>query len=117
MVKMLIKRGEIYLADLKPIKGSEQGGIRPVLVIQNDISNQHSPVIIIAAITSKIFNKEFPTNVFITKKESKLNKDSTILLNQIRTIDKVRIIKRISALNNFTMNRVDLAIKTSLDLQ
>jgi len=114
---MLIKRGEIYLADLKPIKGSEQGGIRPVLVIQNDISNQHSPVIIIAAITSKIFNKEFPTNVFITKKESKLNKDSTILLNQIRTIDKVRIIKRISALNNFTMNRVDLAIKTSLDLQ
>ena len=70
------RRGEIYLANLEPIKGSEQGGIRPVLVIQNDISNQNSPVTIIAAITSKVFNKEFPTNVFITKKESKLNKDS-----------------------------------------
>jgi len=111
------RRGEIYLANLEPIKGSEQGGIRPVLVIQNDISNQNSPVTIIAAITSKVFNKEFPTNVFITKKESKLNKDSTILLNQIRTIDKSRLIKKISALNNFTMNRTDLAIKISLNLQ
>jgi mRNA interferase MazF len=84
---MIIKRGEIFLANLKPIKGSEQGGIRPVLIIQNDISNKHSPVTIISAITSKIFEKEYSTNIFISKKDSGLDKDSTIMLNQIRTID------------------------------
>ena len=113
---MIIKRGEIYLANLEPIKGSEQGGIRPVLIIQNDISNKASPVIIIAAITSKLFEKDFPTNVKITKGESGLDKDSTILLNQLRTIDKLRLIKRIGVLDNFTMNQVDLAIKISLGL-
>jgi mRNA interferase MazF len=115
--KMLkIKRGEIILVNLEPIKGSEQGGIRPVLVIQNDISNDNSPTTIIAPITSKVYTKNFPTNVSILKQDSKLNKESTILLNQIRTIDKKRIIKRISALNNFIMNKVDLAIKISLGL-
>jgi len=113
---MNIKRGEIFLANLEPVKGSEQGGIRPVLVIQNDISNKHSPVTIIAAITSKVFEKEYPTNVFISKKESKLDKDSTILLNQIRTIDSERLIKKVGLLDSLTLEKVELAIKVSLNL-
>jgi len=113
---MNINRGNIFIANLEPIKGHEQGGIRPVLVIQNNIYNQYSTVIIIAAITSKIFSKEYPTNVFISKEESGLKKDSTILLNQIRTIDKQRIIKKVSSLNEFTIKKIDLAIKISLGL-
>ena len=113
---MVIKRGDILLADLEPIRGSEQGGIRPVLVIQNNTYNQYSPIIIIAAITSKSFTKEFPTNVFISKQDSKLNKDSTILLNQIRTIDKKRVVRKISFLDEFIMKKVDMAIKVSLGL-
>ncbi len=111
-----IKRGEIFLANLEPIKGSEQGGIRPVLIIQNDISNKHSPVTIIAAITSKIFDKEYSTNIFISKEDSGLDKDSTIMLNQIRTIDNSRLIKKIGFVDNFTMNKVDRALKVSLSL-
>jgi mRNA interferase MazF len=111
-----IKRGDIFLANLEPVVGSEQGGIRPVLVIQNDLSNKYSPVIIVASFTSKKFTKEFPTNVFVSKQESKLGKDSTILLNQIKTIDKRRIIKKIGALNSYLMNRADKAIKVSLGL-
>lgn len=113
---MEIKRGELLLVNFEPIIGSEQGGIRPCLVIQNDISNKFSPVTIVAAITSKVSEKEYPTNVFISKEDSKLNKDSTILLNQLRTIDKSRIINKISTLDNFTMNKVDRAIKISLGL-
>ena len=113
---MIIKRGDIFLANLEPIIGKEQGGIRPVLVIQNDTSNKHSPVAIIAAITSKIYNKEFPTNVFITKKDSGLDKNSTIMLNQIRTIDTLRIIRKINSLDNFIINMVDKALKVSLSL-
>jgi mRNA interferase MazF len=111
-----IKRGDIILVNLEPVRGSEQGRIRPCLVIQNDISNKNSPVTIIAAITSRIFDKEFPTNVFISKGDSNLEKDSTILLNQIRTIDNSRLIKKIGCLNNYIMNRVDMAIKISLAL-
>src|SRR3989344_96086 len=111
---MILKRGDILLANLEPTKGSEQGGIRPVLVIQNDISNKHSPVTIVAAITSKISEKEYPTDVFISKNESGLDKDSTIMLNQIRTIGNARLIKKIGSLDNFTMNKVDRAIKVSL---
>jgi len=113
---MIIKRGNIFLANLEPIKGSEQGGIRPVLIIQNDISNKYSPVVIIAAITSKMFDKKFPTNVFVSKKDSKLDRDSNILLNQIRTIDNSRLIKRIGSLDNFIMNQVDKSLKVSLSL-
>lgn len=113
---MLIKRGDIFLANLEPIKGSEQGGIRPVLIIQNDISNKYSPVTIIAAITSKKFDKKFPTNVFLPKKDSKLDKDSTVLLNQIRTVDNSRIIRKINSLDNIIMDEVDRAIKISLNL-
>lgn len=111
-----IKRGQIVLVDLNPVKGSEQGKIRPALVIQNDEGNKLSPVTIVAPITSKIFTKEFPTNVEISSKESNLKKESTILLNQIRTIDKSRIIKSRNLLNNITMNKVNLAIKISLGL-
>jgi mRNA interferase MazF len=113
---MVIKRGEIFLANLEPKKGSEQGGIRPVLIIQNDISNKHSPVTIIAAITSKIFDKEYSTNIFISKEDSGLDKDSTIMLNQIRALDNSRLIKKIGLLDNFTMNKVDMALKVSLSL-
>lgn len=111
-----IRRGDIFLGNLEPVIGSEQGGIRPVLIIQNDTSNKHSPVTIIAAITSKEFTKDFPTNVFISKKDSKLSKDSNILLNQVRTIDKSRLIKKVSSLTPFLMNQVDRAIKISLAL-
>lgn len=109
-------RGDIVVANLEPVDGSEQGGIRPVLVIQNDVLTKHSPTTIIAPITSKIYTKEYPTNVLIKKEDSKLKEDSTILLNQIRTIDKKRIAKKIGSLNNFIMNKVDKAIKISLGL-
>ena len=114
---MKIKRGEIVLAKLEPVKGSEQGGTRPVLIIQNDISNKFSPTTIIAPITSAEQNKEYPTDVIILKEDSRLNKDSRILLNQIRTIDKRRIVNRISSIDNFNMSRVDIALKISLGLQ
>jgi len=113
---MQVKRGDIFLANLEPIQGSEQGGIRPVLIIQNDVSNKYSPVTIVAAITSKIFDKEFPTNVFILKEESGLDKDSTIILNQIRTIDKSRLIKKVGSLDFQLMDKVDLALMISLNL-
>lgn len=111
-----IIRGEIVVAKLEPVEGSEQGGVRPVLIIQNDTLNKYSPTTIIGPITSKIYGKEYPPNVVIKKEDSKLKVDSTILLNQIRTIDKKRIIKRVGFLDNFTMNKVDRAIKASLDL-
>jgi mRNA interferase MazF len=113
---MNIKRGDIFLANFEPARGKEQGGIRPALIIQNDIANQTSPVIIVAAITSRKFTKDFPTNVSINKEDSGLDRDSTILLNQIRTIDDSRLIKYIGKLDNFLMNRVDIAIKISLGL-
>jgi len=112
-----LKRGDIVLVNLEPIKGSEQGVTRPCLIIQNDYGNSYSPLTIIAPLTSKEFTKEFPTNVFILKKDSKLDKDSTILLNQIRTIDKSRIIKKLTKLDGSIMNKVDLAIKVSLGLE
>src|SRR3989344_1055994 len=114
MVK--IRRAEIFLANLEPTKGSEQEGTRPVLIIQNDIGNEYSTTTIIAPITSAFMKKEYPTNVFIKKEDSKLSKDSTILLNQIRAIDNSRLIKKIGLVDNFTMNRVDRAIKISLGI-
>jgi len=113
---MEIRRGDILLAKLDPVIGAEQGRTRPVIVIQNDFGNKTSPTIIIAPITSKIYSKEFPTNVKISKEESGLKIDSTILLNQIRTIDKRRIVKKISSLNELVIKRIDLAIKISLGL-
>ncbi|MEW5896084.1 MAG: type II toxin-antitoxin system PemK/MazF family toxin [Nanoarchaeota archaeon] len=113
---MKIKRGDIILVNLGPVIGSEQGRTRPAVVLQNDFGNEYSPTTVIAPITSKIFTKEFPTNVTILKKESGLNMDSTILLNQIRTIDKSRITKRIGSLDNHLISRINLAIKVSLGL-
>ena len=114
ITKMEIKRGDILLVNFEPVKGSEQGRIRPAIVIQNDILNKFSPLTIVAPITSKVYSKEFPTNVFIKKEDYKLNNDSTVLLNQIRTIDKRRIIKKLGSLNTFLMRKVDLAIKICL---
>jgi len=113
---MNFKRGDLVVVNLEPIKGSEQGGTRPCIIIQNNIYNKYSPTTLIAPITAKIYSKEFPTNVKLLKEESNLNKDSEILLNQIRVIDKKRIIKKISSLNHFLMSKVDLAIKISLGL-
>jgi len=113
---MIINRGDIFLADLEPIKGSEQGGVRPCLIVQNNKGNLYSPLTIIAPITSKQFTKEYPTNVLVSKRESKLDKDSTILLNQIKTIDKQRIIKKIGNIDSLTMEKVDIALKISLEL-
>jgi mRNA interferase MazF len=113
---MEIIRGEIVVVNLEPVKGSEQGGVRPVLIIQNDIINRHAPTTIIAPITSKIYTREYPTNVIIKGEDFKMKSDSTILLNQIKTIDKKRIIKKIGSLDNFTMNKVDKAIKISLGI-
>jgi len=113
----MTRKGEIFLANLEPIKGSEQGGVRPVLIIQNDISNKYSPITIIAAITSKIYKKEFPTNVFISKADSGLDKDSTIMFNQIRTIDKSRLIKKVGELDALLMKRANMALKISLDIE
>ena len=113
---MKIKRGEIVLANLEHVVGSEQGRIRPVLIIQNDDSNEFSPTTIIAPITTKVYTKEFSTNVEVEAGESRLKNKSTILLNQIRTIDKLRIRKRISFLSSEIMNKVGLAIGVSLGL-
>ncbi len=113
---MNLKRGEIVFVNLDSVKGSEQGKKRPALIIQNNIGNKYSPVTIIAPITSKKFTREFPTNVEISSNDSGLEKDSTILLNQIRTIDKSRIIKKIRLIDENIMNEVNLAIKVSLDL-
>ena len=111
-----LRRGDIILANLEPVVGSEQGEIRPVLVVQNDISNKYSPTTIIVPITSKKQTKTYVTNVPISAGESRLKKDSLILCNQIRTIDKFRIKRKISALNNEIMKKVDLALKISLSL-
>ena len=117
MVAPVIKRGDIILVNFDPIIGKEQGRTRPAIVIQNNISNIYSPTTIVAPITSKIYSKEFPTNVQISSANSGLEKESTVLLNQIRAIDKSRVIKRISSLKDAEMRKVDLAIKVSLGLQ
>jgi mRNA interferase MazF len=112
-----IRRGDIVVVNFEPVRGSEQGGIRPALVIQNNGGNLYGPTIIVAAITSKNPDKNYPFNVHISKNESSLFKDSIIMLNQIRTIDKSRIGKKISQLNPYIMFQVDLAIKISLGLE
>lgn len=114
MENLTIKRGEIYYADLSPVVGSEQGGIRPVLVIQNDIGNKYSPTIIIAAITSQLSKAKIPTHIELDATAHNLPKDSVILLEQLRTIDKRRLKDKISVLNDQKMREVNLAILISL---
>ena len=113
---MIIKRGDIVLANLEPVKGSEQGNIRSCLIIQNNLGNANSPTTIIAAMTSKT-EKEFPFTVLIQKEEVNLSSNGLIQLNQIRTISiKDRIIKKIGTLNPSTMKKVDMALKLSLGI-
>lgn len=113
---MTIKRGEIFYAELNPVVGSEQGGTRPVLVIQNDIGNQYSPTTIIAAITSQISKAKLPTHVEVKARRSGLERDSVILTEQIRTIDKSRLKEKVAFLDEEVMLRVDEAIEISLGL-
>lgn len=113
---MSIKRGDLFYVDLNPTKGSEQKGRRPVLVIQNDIGNEESPTTIVAPLTTKSFTKEYPTNVNIPKGMSGLKENSTILLSQIRTIDKSRLENKLGHLSESYMAKVDEAIRVSLGL-
>ncbi len=113
---MLIKRGDIYYADLSPVIGSEQGGVRPVLVVQNDIGNKYSPTIIAAAITSQINKAKLPTHIEISAQEYGLLKDSVILMEQIRTIDKKRLREKIGHLDDELMERVNEALTISFGL-
>ena len=107
---MEIKRGELYYADLSPVVGSEQGGVRPVLVVQNDIGNKYSPTVIAAAVTSRLTKARLPTHIEIAGRSFGLQKDSVILLEQIRTLDKRRLKERIGALPENTMKKVDGAL-------
>lgn len=111
-----VKRGEIYYADLSPVVGSEQGGTRPVLIIQNDTGNRHSPTVIAAAITSQTGKARLPTHISLTGSSYGLSKDSVVLLEQIRTIDKRRLREHMGRLDDALMNQVDNAIAVSFGL-
>ena len=113
---MQIKRGDIFYADLSPVIGSEQGGIRPVMIIQNDIGNRHSPTVICAAITSKMNKAKLPTHVEIDASKYHLVKNSVVLLEQVRTIDKQRLKDFICHVDNKLMYQVENALKVSLEL-
>ncbi len=113
---MDVTRGDVYYADLNPVVGSEQGGVRPVLVIQNDIGNKYSPTVIVAAITSKIEKAKLPTHVEIPADRSNLNRDSVVLLEQIRTIDKKRLKRHVAHLNDTILEQVNTAVEISLGL-
>jgi mRNA interferase MazF len=111
-----VKRGDIYYADLSPVVGSEQGGIRPVLIVQNDTGNKHSPTVIAAAITSQVSKARLPTHIELGAMTYGLSKDSVVLLEQIRTIDKRRLKERMGQLDESLMDRVDNAIAVSFGL-
>ncbi len=113
---MNIKRGDIYYADLSPVVGSEQGGLRPVLIVQNDIGNRYSPTVIAAAITSRMTKTKLPTHIDVTGDDVGLAKDSVILLEQIRTIDKTRLKEKMGHLNDTMMTNVNNAISVSFGL-
>ena len=113
---MNIKRGDIYYADLSPVVGSEQGGLRPVLIVQNDIGNRYSPTVIAAAITSRMSKAKLPTHIDIMGSHVGLAKDSVILLEQIRTLDKRRLREKMGHLDEDTMSSVNNAIEVSFGL-
>ncbi len=113
---MSIKRGEIYYADLSPVVGSEQGGVRPVLIVQNDVGNRYSPTVIAAAITSQHEKAQLPTHIKVNADGCGLAKDSIVLLEQVRTIDKQRLKEKMGTLDNTAMNRVDKALSVSFGL-
>ena len=113
---MIIRRGDIFYADLRPVVGSEQGGVRPVLIIQNDVGNRHSPTVICAAITSKMNKAKLPTHVAIEAGRYQVGRDSVILLEQLRTIDKRRLKDRVCHLDGEMLERVNKALQVSLEL-
>lgn len=113
---MVVKRGDIFYADLSPVIGSEQGGTRPVLVIQNDVGNKFSPTVIVAAITSQINKAKMPTHIEIGAHEFGLLKDSVILLEQVRTIDKRRLKEKLGKLNDELLSKVDEALEISFGI-
>ena len=112
----MVKRGDIYYADLSPVVGSEQGGMRPVLIVQNDTGNKHSPTVIAAAITSQTGKARLPTHIELSARSVGLSRDSVILLEQIRTIDKSRLREHMGRLDETTMIKVDNAIAVSFGL-
>ncbi len=113
---MMVKRGEIYYADLSPVVGSEQGGIRPVLIVQNDVGNKHSPTVIAAAITSQTDKSRLPTHIDIQPENCGLSRDSVVLLEQIRTIDKRRLREKMGTLDPQSMSQVNQALSISFGL-
>ena len=113
---MSIKKGDLYFADLSPVMGSEQGGIRPVLVVQNDVGNKYSPTIIVAAITSRRNKADLPTHVELAAAENGLSKNSVVLLEQLRTIDKKRLTERIGTIDRTRLPEVNEALSVSLGI-
>lgn len=113
---MIIRRGDIFYADLSPVVGSEQGGVRPVLIIQNNVGNRHSPTVICAAVTSKMNKAKLPTHIEISTQDYNIVRNSVILLEQIRTIDKQRLKEYVCHIDGGMMKKVDQAIKVSLEL-
>jgi len=111
-----MRRGDVYYADLRPVIGSEQGGIRPVLIIQNDVGNKHSPTIICAAITSKMNKAKLPTHIELSTEKYDMDKDSVVLLEQLRTIDKKRLKDKVCHLDAQIMQKVNRALMISLEL-
>lgn len=111
-----MRRGDIYYADLRPVIGSEQGGIRPVLIVQNDVGNKHSPTIICAAITSRMNKAKLPTHIELSTEKYDMDKDSVVLLEQLRTIDKKRLKDKVCHLDAQIMQKVDRALMISLEL-
>jgi mRNA interferase MazF len=116
MKTVTVKRGDIYYADLSPVVGSEQGGIRPVLIVQNDVGNRFSPTVIAAAITSQSEKANLPTHIKVNASGSGLAKDSIVLLEQVRTIDKQRLKEKMGTLDSLAMNRIDRALSISFGL-
>ena len=112
----MILRGDIYYADLRPVVGSEQGGIRPVLIVQNDIGNRHSPTVICAAITSQMHKAKLPTHVALDSDKYDLAKDSVVLLEQLRTIDKKRLKEKIGRIDDKLIEKVNTALMISFGL-
>lgn len=113
---MTVHRGEIYYADLSPVVGSEQGGVRPVLIVQNDVGNKHSPTVIAAAITSQRDKAKLPTHIEVNAAGCGLSRDSVVLLEQIRTLDKKRLKEKMGQLDNTAMNKINDAISISFGL-
>lgn len=116
VIPLNVKRGEIYYADLSPVVGSEQGGVRPVLIVQNDVGNRYSPTVIAAAITSQREKSRLPTHIELSSTNCGLSKDSIVLLEQIRTIDKKRLKERMGQLDDGSMGKINRALTISFGL-